>query len=308
VPLEASINLDWFRAVEVSDVIGRQPYVWPVTLWVDDTLVVGSLAPSVDDAVRFIVKNGIQNGDAVEMPAPQRTFAHRFEEGLTIRQMGVVAAFFEWNETPGKAVRAGYSTFVRELPQALTDFIQTHLRAPETPEDREEIRAAVEPKVVQAGKDTLSNWEKVQIWWGNLNLDVQLGFDAFFMDVGDVKQPATKFTLAVERHVEYPLFEIEGDVRYEVDGRLVVLPTTGPDPCQDQVERVNHAQAARERLRDNMFRLRTSAFSATTSPGERLRALADIRRILALELPPAEAELEISRYALDACRDQQAHL
>lgn len=303
MPVDAFVHLDRLRCLAEKDASGHsEPYVWPVLLWVDDTTIgsgqiVGSSALGNVRGSRVVIKEGIQAGEQAAIPSVQRSLARRFEDGLTVRNIGLVVAMFEEDETPQDAVRAAYSAFVRELRAAVAEFIRTHLRGPETDEERAQIAAEVRPKVRAAGEGALSNFEKLQVFLGNLNLDDEIGFDTFFQDVAEIEddESDTSFTLSFATS--------DGDNHYEIDGRLELRQPPPPDPCQDEVDRVSQARANVEGVQASIQALQEELRQA--APSQKAGFIAEIRRIRAQELPAAVAALEAAQQALALCRARQ---
>lgn len=298
MPLDAFISLDRLRCLAEDDASGHsEPYVWTVLLWVDDNTIgsgqiVGSLAPGNLQGARAVVKEGMKAGDDAPMPSAQRTFARRFEDGLSIRQIGIVVAMFEEDETPDDAVRAAYDAFRRELPAAVAEFIGTHLRGPENDQEREEIADQVRPKVKAAGADALSTTEKLQVFLGTLNLDDEVAFASFFSEIEGDAQETRSFTLAF----------VSDDERnhYEIDGRFQLRPPPAPDRCQPQIDRVNQARGALAGLEATIRSLQEELREAP--PSQKPFLIAEIRRIRREEMPVAAAALEAAQRALARCR------
>lgn len=303
MPIDAFIHLDRCRCLVEHDGTGHsEPYIWTVLIWVDDTTIgsgriVGSRAPSEFQGARAVIRAGMRAGQEASLPPVQRSFAHRFEDGLTVRRIGLVVVLLEEDETPDDAVRAAYKAFVRELPPAIADFIRSNGRGPETAAERGQIVAAVQPKVVAAGRDALSAFEKLQVFLGSLDLDDQLAFGTFFAEVGG-GGPDDPFTLRL----------IEGSAanpkqHYEIDGRLELRPPPAPDPCQAQADRVDRARVALDGLQSEIAGLQAELQNA--SPQEKPVILAQIRQIRRDLIPEAAQALDLARTALARCRALQ---
>jgi hypothetical protein len=238
------------------------------------------------------------------MPSAQRTFAHRFADNLERREIAVVVALFEEDETPGDAVRAGYNAFVGELPDAVVAFALTHgLQPPATDEEVEEVAAAVRPKVASAVEGALSFFEKAQVAIGTLDLDDQIGFDTWS---GDIKDGDKAFTLHFEKMMFVPIINTPVTVTYEIDGRLELRDPPGSDPCQAQVDRVARARDALNGLLTQIKDLQAELKQA--GPQLKPALIAEIRRIRDEELPPAAAAVVAAQHALTLCRAHQSVL
>lgn len=300
--VDASVQLDRLRCHAERDGSGHsEPFVWTVLLWVDDSTIgsgqiVGASAPGNASGSRAVIKAGIRAGEQAPMPSVQRSFAHRFEDGLTVRNLGIVVAMFEEDETPAKAVRAAYDTFVRELPRATADFIRANLRGPEDDQEKQQIADVVRPKVRAAGEDALSSFQKLQVFLGTLDLDDEIGFDTHFVDLDD---------LDIGSGTDFTLTFASGDGRnvYEIEGRVELRATPAPDPCQEQIDRVNRARATLDGIEASIRALQADLQGA--APSQKAAIVAEIRRIRAEEVPAAAADLEAARQALAQCRLRQ---
>lgn len=304
MPIDAFIHLDRLRCLSEHDGSGHsEPYVWTVLLWVDDTTImsgklVGSSAPG-NASSRVVIKEGIKAGETVTMPSAQNRFAHRFEDNLDRRDIAIVVALLEEDETPDRAVRAGYDAFVREVPAAVVDFALSHGgNAPETDAERQEVADAVRPKIESAVRGALSNFEKFQIAIGSLDLDDEVGFDSVSRRIDDGD---TTFTLAFEKTVRLPPpFNTEIKNHYEIDGRVELRQPPPPDRCQAEIDLLNRARATVTGLQGQIAALQAELRGA--SPQEKPFLISEIRRIRREELPPALAAVEAAERALAVCR------
>jgi hypothetical protein len=240
-------------------------------------------------------------GEQAPMPAVQQAFAHRFEDNLSRRTVGIVVVMLEQDDTPEAAVRAAYSAFVRELPLAVADFILTNSRAPET-DEYEQIAAAVRPKVRAAARDALSAWEKLQVFLGNLKLDDDIGFATSFLTIDERESVPGPFTLQFEKLAKVIILgqEITIHNHYELAGHFELRKPPPLDPCQDIIDLVQQARTVVDSLQAQIQGLQEELKGA--SPSEKADILKLIRRIRADELPPAVEELEAAQQALAACR------
>jgi hypothetical protein len=309
VPVDAVIHLDRLRCLEEWDERGHsEPYLWPVLLWVDDTMIgegrFGATAPGKLLGAREVVSKGMKAGGSAELPAVQRTFSHRFDDGMILRAVGIVVAFFERDDTPDEAVVAAYEVYVSELPLAFADFVRTHLRGPETPEEKKTVMEAVQPKLEAAGIAAMSTWEKVHFWLGKMSTDDYFGFDQFFKRLEDPLPPDESFTLAVDQRFTSrgPFGRAsEAENRYEVDGRLELREVSESGSCQEQIDAVNLARAEVGKLIQLVTDLR-SEVRAELDAGKQEAMLARIRGLQSHDLRAAAAELEDAQRVLARCR------
>jgi hypothetical protein len=310
MPTDALIHLDRLRCIEEHDGSGHsEPYIWPLFLWVDDdTIGSGDFVAATAHGNAFsreVIKSGINDGEVVPIPSTVRTLGHRFDDDGGTRQFGIVVLLFEWDETPMDAVRAAYSAYVRELPIALGEFVSRNLRAPETAAEIQSIVDEVRPKIVDAGRDALSNWEKVQVFAGSLDLDDEHGFDNFWVDLSAANLPATQFRLQFVNTRRIKIFgdEIVVTTNYEIDGHYEVREPPAPDACQDEVDGLRRARSAAAGIEATIRALQGQLRLA--SPAQRAALIAEIRRLRIEELPQASAAVGRAARALERCRARQ---
>jgi hypothetical protein len=162
---DAIITLERLLCTRESDGTGHsEPYVWPVLLFVDDNTLntsnlVGVTAPALGNA-RVVIKSDMRAGQTADIPTSVRTLRVRFEDGLSIRRMILAVALWEEDETPEKAMRAGYQAFSGELRAAVADnlFALSQATEEQTEELTKTIKARVKGKVESAIKDGLTGW------------------------------------------------------------------------------------------------------------------------------------------------------
>ena len=156
------------------------------------------------------------------------------------------------------------------------------------------ITARVRDKVESAIRGGLTGSQKIRVALGLLNLDdiVESDFKSFPQLVSQ------SFNMA------FASDEANPSNRYAIDGRLQAVPVV-VDPCGPQAARVREAQAVVDGI-ENEIRNLQAQLRGQTEPGEpplpKAFIIAEIRRIRAEELPPAEAALDAARRALAICR------
>jgi hypothetical protein len=295
---DAIIVLNRLRCLKESDGSGHsEPYLWPVLLWVDDhTLgtpeLVGVTNPALGNA-RVVIKGDMRAGQTADIPPSVGVLRVRLEDGLQVRKLILVLLLLENDETPQKALRAGFQAFPRELRAAIADnlFALNTANEAETMALVKAITTRVDGRVRSAIRGALSASEKVRVALGTLNLDDVVGSDfRFFPDL-----VASGFTARLK----------DSSNDYEIQGELQVRPVT-VDLCQAQVNRVADAQGAVNGIL-NEIRLLQEQLQGNTTPGEptlpKPFIIAEIKRLRQEELPIAEAQLEEARAALQACRN-----
>lgn len=275
---------------------GSEPYIWPVLLLIDNNTLdtpdlVGMARPAAANA-RVTIRSGMRAGETAEIPPAVRRLQMRLEDGLPLQRLVLVVALLEEDETPGKAVRAGFTAFGDALRAGVASRILQLAFADDADRDFliEQITEEVEAAVRDAISDALSAFEKARVILGTLNLDDSVGNATLFVD--EVGQRA--FSLEFRE-------EGGGAVRqdYRLDGTLQVRPVP-VETCPDEVAAVKAAEArvagVEAMIRSTQQELQTAA------PGMKPFLVAEIRRLQREELPEAEAALAAARRALSACR------
>jgi hypothetical protein len=302
---DAIMVLEQLRCFRESDASGHsEPYLWPVMIWIDDDTLatpalVGVAAPALGNA-RIVIQDNMRAGQVAEIPGGVGVLRVRLDDNQSVRQIILAVALWENDETPDKAMRAGYQAFVSEMGLAIADNLLA-LRAATTPEERQPIidaiKARVRSKVESAIRNGLTGSQKVRVFLGTLNLD-----DIVSNDFKHFEQVSTQtFNLSFASSENPP------KNLYRIDGRLQAVPVVA-DPCGAQAKRVRDAQAVVDALEEQIRQLQAQ-LHGQGDPGEptlpKPAIIAEIGRIRAEDLPPAEAALEEARAALALCRGRQ---
>lgn len=273
---------------------GSEPYVWPALLWVDDRTLatpakVGVTTPALANA-RVVLRQNMRAGETVAFPTSVGVSHVRVDDILKVRALFFVVALWESDETPTKAMRAGFQAFSGELRAAIADNLLGLASA--NPAERAAIIATIRTRVANrvrnAIKDGLSAFEKAQVALGTLNLDdiVDVAF------TGSGGQPASApITLNFQ----------SGDLtnRYQALGSIAVQPVP-VDRCQARVDAARAAQADVDGIEAEIRQLQVELKDA--SPGDKPRIIREIGRIRTQELVPANRALEAAKQALATCR------
>jgi hypothetical protein len=305
---DAIVVLQTLRCVEL--IRGEQrtePYIWPVVLRVDDnTLTTPELldvfAPAIGSA-RVIIKDGMRAGESATIPGEVGIRRVRFDDNLLTRRLILVVALFEMDDTPQKAMRAGFEAFKSELGAAVAEKL-FDLNATDEEAQKpiiEEIKKRVEDRVKSAISDGLSAFEKAKVLAGILNLDDPSGSDVKAFGEEGLNPTAFSLTFNAERKV---LDVVISSSHFEIDGQLLVRPVV-VDRCQPQVDAVNAALAVVNGIEKEIEELQSELQGGGDGPPRpKSDILDEIERIREEELQPAEAALEQARAALKACRDR----
>jgi len=300
---DARIFLERLRCIRESDGTGHsEPYIWPVLIWIDDdTLATPALvdvtSPALGNA-RVVIRENMRAGQVADIPSSVGVLRVRLDDNQSVRQLILAVALWENDETPEKAMRAGYQAFSSELGLAIGNVDTLFaLNAATTPEQRQPIidaiSARVRNKVESAIRGGLTGSQKIRVKLGTLNLD-----DIISSDFRHFPQLVSQsFTMSFN----------DPSNRYAIEGRLQAVPVV-IDRCSAQVTQVREAQAVVDGIEDEIRKLQAQ-LRGQTEPGEpplpKAFIIAEIKRIRKEELPLAEAALVGARRALAFCRGRQ---
>lgn len=279
---------------------GSEPYFWPALVLIDDVTI------GTPDLVRVItppsfrareqIASGMRAGETATIPGSIRRLQLRLEDGLTIQNLILLVALFEEDETPEKAVEAGFRAYGPALQSILGSRI-FELNAARQADDQAEfdriigeITAAVETEVRDAVRGALSASEKIRIFLGTLNLDDSMGSAREFYDP---IQPDS-FTLSFQELRDDNVIQ-----DYDLSGVLEVRPVA-VETCPDEVAAV---EAAKKKVAatEGMIELAQQELKSAP-PSHKPFWVAEIRRLKMEDLPEAEAELDAAKRALAECR------
>ena len=157
-----------------------EPYMWPALIWIDDhtlsntevTQKVGVTAPPVENA-RVVIKNDMRAGETVDIPTSVGVLGIQLEDSENIRELILVVALVEFDETPTAALQAGFEAFSNGLRAAIADNLLSLSSPDEAVRDAtiEAIKIDVHNRVVSAIRNGLTNWEKFLVFLGKKNMD-----------------------------------------------------------------------------------------------------------------------------------------
>jgi hypothetical protein len=300
---DALLTLHRLRCIREDDGSGHsEPYIWPVLIWIDDDTLatpqlVGVTEPALGNA-RVVIKNDMRAGQVADIPASVGNLRVRMDDNQNVRRLVLAVALFENDETPEKAMKAGYQAVHTEMGAAIADNLLA-LNGAQTDDERkpiiDEIKRRVRAKVESAIRGALSSWEKVQIALGSLNLDDVVSND--FKSFAALANETFTLSFASSETPPKNLYRIEGELR--------AVPVT-VDRCTVQVNAVQEAQAAVNSIQAEIQSLQAQLHGQTNGepPLPKSFIVAEIARIRREELPPAVAALDAARKALAACRDR----
>jgi hypothetical protein len=280
---------------------GSQPYIWPVLLRIDDTTLIRQPPDPVDvngpalaDA-RVVLKDEMREGDTAAIPFPLSTLGFSFENGLVTRQLLLVVALFEKDDTPEDAVWAGCKAFTGELDAALTEKLpELQLAVAQSQNGNpgplnqliQEMQERVKASVVKAIWDALPWWKKAEVVVNRAVLDDFMGFNYKYFPV------PTRSTFSLS-------FSTAGTDAFRLDGMLDVRERA-VDLCQAEVDAVNAAQKVVDGIRGQLDLLKVQLHHAT--PQQKASLVVAIE-MLSQDLAAAHAALEEALQELVDCRD-----
>lgn len=314
------IILEELRCIALKNTEAEtEPYIWPALIRIDDNTIATpallSISTPIQEHARVVIKGSMRAGESAPIPESVGFLRQRFEDNLDVRRLILVVALLEHDETPEKAMKAGFQAFSSELAAALAE----NLLALSTADEEEEkvivdaIQKRVESRVRSATENGLSSFEKAKVVAGFLNLDDPQG-SAFrqFRPKGPVIGPALVEGPVIEQENFEPgsftlSFEATGKVlglidtlsRYEIQGQLQVRPVV-VDRCQPQIDAVNAAKAVVDGIDSEIKSLQDELQQA--SPAEKPFLVSEIKRLRTEEMPVAVAALDEARRDLQACR------
>src|ERR1700737_2813848 len=99
---QAIITLESLRCILESDLGGTshsEPYIWPAMAIVTDSFEVIPQAANLSDS-RNVIKNEMRAGETIAIPYPVNTLTTNFEDNQTNRQLILIVALWEKDDTP----------------------------------------------------------------------------------------------------------------------------------------------------------------------------------------------------------------
>jgi hypothetical protein len=307
---DAIVTLETLRCLELTNLEKRaEPYIWPALIWVDSATIKSAqpivLSTISQGEARRVVKNSMGVGETAPIPPSVATLRVRFDPTVDEKHLIVVVGLLENDETPIRATRAGFRAFV----SALTSEVTSHLAALDAASDEErdviidEIKERVAAAVESAVRGNLTSSEKFEVFVGSLDPDDTLGAGFVALDNEEVVSRPMSVTIEQTGRLKPPLPPAPTRSRFQVRGRLRIQPVV-VDPCRQQVQAVNDAQAVVNAINGQIEELQDQLTGdaedvGSAPPGDIVEL---IRQLREEELVPAVAALEAARAALARCR------
>jgi len=305
---QATVTLDTLHCILESDRGGSshsEPYIWPFLASITNNSFETTPTGAFIANSRAVVRKEMRAGDDAIIDGPFNRLTATFQDGQTNRQLILVVALWEEDDTPVAAVTGGYQAFLDTLH---TELFRNLIPLRDATEEQQraiiaQINANVLEAVTTAIHDHLSTSEKVQVFLGFLNLDDFMASDSKrFPDL-----TPTAFALSLKGFAGDPLEVVPGDpttvvnppVEYAILGNLTIQDVQPPS-CQAETDAVNAAQATLQGFDDLVARLQ--ALLETATPQQKPGIIAQIKRINTQLIPPAQAALDAARRALQTCQ------
>jgi hypothetical protein len=174
MPVDAIITLQELQCVKQGrGSKGSSAYIWPAMVVVDLNPFLINVVPPVGDP-RVVIQADMQAGQSAAIPDSVGVLERNLDSSdLTQHRVLLVIALWEELDTPENVVDAGYQAF----DSALGSAIQANIAqlASTNPSDQKAaiaaVKAAINSAVTAAIENTLSGWQKFEIWLGNLQVD-----------------------------------------------------------------------------------------------------------------------------------------
>ena len=299
--IDAILTLEQLRCIRESDASGHsEPYIWPVFILIDDATIASGhvhVAAPLLESARVVIKNDMRRGETAEIPGAVGVLRFRVDDNPGFFQLILIVALLENDETPVKALRAGFSAFVNGLAQGIDDRLGFLVFA-NTPEDLnpliEDITKEVRGKVESAIRGALTGSQKLRVKIGTLNLDDFIGSDV--RTFAKLEQQSFRLSFVSS---ENPPTD-----RYVISGQLQARPVK-VDRCAPLVQRVKDAQTAVNDIEAEIKSLQDQLNGNTPDGGPTLPKqflIQEIKRLRDEELQDAEEALDAARAALAGCR------
>ena len=174
MPVNAIITLQRLQCIKQDrGSKGASAYIWPAMVVVDLNPFLITVVPPVGDP-RVVIQADMQGGQSAAIPDEVGVLQRNLDSSdLTQHRVFLVIVLWEELDTPENVVDAGYQAF----DSALGPAIQANIAqlGSSNPSDVKAavaaVKAAVNNAVTAAIENTLSAWQKFEIWLGNLQLD-----------------------------------------------------------------------------------------------------------------------------------------
>ena len=176
-----SIKLEKITCFKESDGKGHsEPYIWPILLVINDsTLATTTPVQRVVKSASYdqiVLKKDMERYDAADIPEEIGLFKKPYPDQLKTDYFILVVLLWEKDESPRKAVLAGYNAFCRSVPAAITENLPALAGSGEA-DLVNLIKERVKNDVYSAIKNSLSTMEQINVSTGVLNLDDFVGVD-----------------------------------------------------------------------------------------------------------------------------------
>lgn len=290
------VTLERLRCIRESDGTGHsEPYIWPVLVSINTTNGTVLTSNVALGNARIVIDHDMRAGQTVVIPNKVNTLRVRLDQPQEFTFF-LSVVLWENDETPEKALRAGFTAYTTELRAAIIANLLALREAQGDPVKEAAVRAVIEKRVNEAVeaaiKGALTTSEKLRIKLGTLNMDDVVGSDTENFGSPGAAGQVKPFTVAFSNK--------SGSEVYEIDGTLTVKPVL-TNPCQAQVDAVRAAQAAINNINTEIKSLQEQLRHASPQEKPGLNKLIKEQRAL---LPGANKTLDQAKQALQQCQSQ----
>jgi hypothetical protein len=285
------VSLQQLRCNQGKPSGGVRPYVWTQLLQIDDDTLASGVgvarvdAPPPPDGAQVPFASSMATGNVVVVPDAMSHLAARFRDGLSRRDLIVVALLWELRNTPHNAVVAGYNAFLDVLRDAVADNLVA-LSGAGRDDAIQAITARANAAIHAAISDQLSDLQKIEVFLGQLDLDRAIDSAFVLLDNDTATHP-----ISLAFHAKMP----ESD-QYQLEGQLLI----SADPCEDELVAIKQTQSAIANIRGRLKQLENE--SGGGNPAQREQEIEELLD----QLQAQQTKLNAEETALAQCQQQGA--
>jgi hypothetical protein len=265
-----------------------RPYLWTQLLQIDDDTLASAVgvvridAPPTPDGAQVPFATTMLTGDVVVVPNAMSHLASRFRDGLSRRDLIVVAVLWDERDSPSNVVVAGYNAFLDVVRDAVADNL-TALAGDGRDAAIQAISDRVNSTIHAAIFNEFTDLQKIEIFFGQLEPDRVIDSTFLFLE-NDV----VTHTISLAFHAKPP----ETD-NFQLDGQLVV----SDDPCESELVAIRETQTAIANIRGRLKQLENGQGG---NPAEREKEI----EALLEQVEAQEEKLAAEQAALAQCQQQ----
>jgi len=302
--LQATVSLRSLRCISEGGIFAEnkvEPYIWAFLAGVAKGPASFETTPEAAllGAARKVIKSSMTVGDSAALDFPGNILSLPFQDGQTECTLLLVVALLEADENSATEMQAGYQAFIDELKSQLGHNILALQSA--TPDELtilvDQIKTAVSNKAHAAVEDSMSGFEKFQVFIGSMDPDDFVASAFMQFPAVEAMTSAAAFTMQLVGTPGAP--QLVNTRQYELDGDVTAVPVQA-DQCQAEMDGVAAAEQALRGLQGQVQALQEQLHHAT--PQQKPGIIQAIRQINEQQVPAAEAALGRAQEALEHCR------